>query len=76
MKPTANSHHVVPHDGGWAVRKAGSDRVSEKFDRQSDAIDRGRDISRNQGTELIIHDKHGVINRRDSHGHDPYPPKG
>jgi uncharacterized protein YdaT len=76
MKPQATSHHVVPYKDGWAVRKSGSDRVSQTFDRQRDAIDRGRDISRNQHTELIIHDRSGLINRRDSHGNDPFPPKG
>lgn len=74
--PGSNSHHVVPHNGTWAVRKAGSTRVSETFDRQSDAIQRGREISRNQETELVIHDRSGLINRKDSHGHDSYPPKG
>jgi hypothetical protein len=31
----------------------------------------GREISRNQGTEFIIHGKNGVIQGSDSHGHDP-----
>jgi hypothetical protein len=31
----------------------------------------GRTISRHQGTELVIHGKDGVIQQKDSHGHDP-----
>jgi hypothetical protein len=31
----------------------------------------GRAISRHQGTELVIHGKDGVIQQKDSHGHDP-----
>ncbi len=73
---SGNSHHVVPHDDTWAVRRANSERISQTFDTQREAIERGREISRNQKTELIIHSKDGLINRRDSHGHDPYPPKG
>lgn len=35
----------------------------------------GRGISRNQGTEFIIHGLDGKIQRSDSHGNDPCPPK-
>lgn len=45
------------------------------FDRKDDAVDRGREISRNQGTELVIHNTDGKISRSDSHGKDPCPPK-
>lgn len=41
-----------------------------------EAISQGREISRNQHSEFVIHDKHGVIRQSDSHGNDPYPPKG
>lgn len=70
------SHHVVPHGDGWAVRRDGSERVSRTYDTQTDAIQGGRQISQNQGTELFIHRPNGQIRERDSHGHDPYPPKG
>jgi len=40
------------------------------------AVNTAREISKNQGTELVIHDKKGKIQRKDSHGNDPYPPKG
>jgi hypothetical protein len=71
------SHHVVPNpDGGWDVKKGGADRASAHFEKKQDAVDKGREISRNQGTEFKIHDKKGIIRDSDSHGHDPYPPKG
>lgn len=73
---TLKSQHVVPHPDGWAVRKGGSDRATEVFDTQKEAIDRARDISQNQGAELIIHGRDGRIRERDSHGEDPSPPKG
>lgn len=66
------SHHVVPNpDGGWDVKKSGADRVSGHFDRKQDAVDSGRQISRNQRTEFFIHGQDGKIQRKDSHGNDP-----
>lgn len=70
------SHHVVPHEGDWAVRRNGAERVSRQFDNKQDAIDWARDQSRQQGTELFIHNGDGRISQRDSHGHDPRDSKG
>jgi uncharacterized protein YdaT len=75
MKKSSNQH-VVPHKGDWAVRRENSPRVTEIFQTQREAIDAGRDIARNQGTELVIHRPNGQIRDKDSHGKDPYPPKG
>lgn len=68
--------HVVPHPEGWAVKPAGGDRASSVHDTQREAIDRAREIARNQNSELFIHGADGKIRSRDSHGHDPNPPKG
>lgn len=69
-------HHVVPNqDGGWDVKRNNSERISFHADTKKDAVDRGREISRNQGTEFIIHGQDGKIQNADSHGHDPNPPK-
>ena len=68
------THHVVPNpDGGWNVEKRGAEKASVYFEKKQDAIDKAREISKNQGTELKIHDKHEKIRDSDSHGHDPYP---
>lgn len=72
-----DSHHVVPSpDGGWDVKRGGGSRASGHFHTKQEAIDTGRVISRNQGTEFRIHNKDGRIAQSDSHGHDPDPPKG
>lgn len=72
-----DTHRVMPHpDGGWQVRRDGDERASHRTDTQREAIDVGREISRNQGTELQIHRPDGRIRESDSHGNDPYPPKG
>lgn len=70
------NQHVVPHSDGWAVKPEGGHRASVVVPTQQEAIDRGREIARNQGTELLIHDRGGRIRERDSHGQDPNPPKG
>ena len=77
MSKKPNTHHVVPNPaGGWDVKRSGTNRVSSHHDTKRDAIDRGREISRNQSTELRIHNKDGRIGSSDSHGGDSYPPKG
>ena len=68
--------HVVPHKDGWAVRGAGSRRASSVHNTQEQAIDAGRSVARNQGSELYVHGRNGRIRERDSHGTDPHPPKG
>ncbi len=70
------NQHVVPHDDGWAVRGADSQRATSIHRTQQDAIDAGREIARNQGSELFIHGRDGRIRDRDSHGNDPFPPTG
>jgi uncharacterized protein YdaT len=67
---------VVPSGKDWAVKGAGSSKATEILHTKSQAVDRAREISRNQGTELIVHGRDGKIQSRDSHGHDPFPPKG
>jgi uncharacterized protein YdaT len=73
---TKRNQHVVPNGKDWAVKAAGSIRATEILPTKSQAVDRAREISRNQGTELIVHGRDGKIQSRDSHGHDPFPPKG
>ncbi|MDQ8023024.1 MAG: DUF2188 domain-containing protein [Moraxellaceae bacterium] len=70
------NQHVVPRDDLWAVRGAGAKRDTELFDRKQDAVDRAREIAQNQQTELVAHGQNGRIQSKDSHGKDPFPPKG
>lgn len=73
---TKRNQHVVPREDGWAVQGAGAKRATELFDRKADAVDRAREISQNQGTELLVHGRNGQIQSKDSHGNDKFPPKG
>ena len=71
-----DEHHVVPNpEGGWDVKRNGADRASGHFETKQDAVDHGRKISQNQGTEFVIHNKDGKISNSDSHGNDPCPPR-
>jgi hypothetical protein len=78
MADEAKPVHVVPNSdrGGWDVTRPNADRASGHFDTQAQAIERGREISRNQGEELVVHGRDGKIREKDSHGRDKFPPKG
>ena len=77
MSKGSKTHHVVPNpSGGWDVKRGGGSRASSHHDTKQEAIGRGREISRNQSTELRIHNRDGRIASSDSHGNDPHPPKG
>ena len=47
--------HVVPNRDGWSVRKSGSSRATAVYGTQKEAIDKAREIARNQKTELYVH---------------------
>ena len=69
--------HVTPRsDGTWAVKTAGASRASSTHDRQSEAIKTARKAAKKDGVELVIHGKDGRIREKDSHGNDPFPPRG
>ncbi len=76
MSLLKKNQHVVPSKGKWGIRGEGNKKITALFDRQSDAIDAARQISKNQHSELFIHSADGRIRERDSHGNDPYPPRG
>ncbi|HHY0467526.1 DUF2188 domain-containing protein [Vibrio alginolyticus] len=72
----SKNQHVVPHENGWAVKGEGNSKATSVHRTQKEAIDQARGISKNQKSELFIHGRNGQIRERDSHGNDPYPPKG
>lgn len=70
------NQHVVPNESGWAVKGEGNSKATKVFDTKQPAINYAREIARNQKSELVVHNKDGRIAQKDSHGHDPHPPKG
>lgn len=70
-----NERHVVPNEDGWGSKKAGGQKSSKNFDTKKEAEKWSREKSKQEGSELVIHRKDGTIERKDSHGNDPCPPK-
>ena len=62
-------------NGGWDIKRSGCTRASAHATTKAEAERIGREISRNQSTEFVIHGINGRIQRSDSHGNDPCPPK-
>jgi len=69
------SNHVVPSKSGWSVKKSGAERASRSFETKGQAVEYGRALSKNEKTELYIHKSNGMIENKNSYGHDPHPPK-
>ena len=74
--PNKPAQRVVPRGDEWIVRRDGADRATSIHPTQADAIEVGREIARNQQTELFIHRPDGRIREGWSYGNDPYPPPG
>lgn len=73
----AKTRHVVPNkEGGWDSKKGGASRASKHFETKREAENYSREVSKKESSELFIHGKDGKIQRKDSHGNDPFPPKG
>lgn len=71
----SKNQHVTPKNGAWQVIGAGNSKATKLFDTQKDAISYGREIAKNQKSELVIHNKQGKIRDKDSYGNDNCPPK-
>jgi uncharacterized protein YdaT len=69
------NQHIVRRGAQWAIRAENATRDTRVVEKQSEAIECGRQIARNQASELIIHRRDGRIRARDSYGNDPFPPK-
>jgi len=60
------SYHVLPRNGSWIVKKAGSERAKYVFQTQLEAKGAAEIIVRNQGSSLFIHGKDGrIVDRKD-----------
>lgn len=72
---TKKNQHVVPHGGKWAVKGEGNEKNTRIVETQKEAIGIGRQIAKNNESELVIHDRKGRIRDKDSYGNDSCPPK-
>ncbi|EZP67338.1 DUF2188 domain-containing protein [Rhizorhapis sp.] len=70
------NQYVVRRGDGWGVRGEGNSRLTASYDTQRQAIERGREIARNQGSELRIQGSDAKFREAWSYGNDPFPPEG
>ena len=68
-------YHVVPHENGWAVKKSNASKSSACTSTKSDAASKAKELSKNSGSEMVVHGKNGKIQYSNSYGNDPCPPK-
>ncbi len=59
--PKAPNQHVVPHEGKWAVRAAGSEKATKLLPTKEDALDEARSIALNHGSDIVLHNAEGAI---------------
>ena len=68
--------HVVPsQQGGWAVKRVGQKTPVTHSQHKQDAVSKGREVARQEGVDLITHNRDGKIARHESYGNDPFPPR-
>jgi hypothetical protein len=65
----------VPTKDGWGVKGEGNSKLTAKTDTKADALKIGKEIAKNQQSELTILGKDGKIQNKNSYGNDPFPPK-
>ncbi|PJD93228.1 MAG: hypothetical protein CK424_03310 [Legionella sp.] len=75
MTKKTGQHIVKNPAGGWAVKKGGASKATKIYNTKDEAVEHGKQIAKNQKTELYIHGKDGKIQDKNSYGKDPCPPK-
>lgn len=67
--------HTVPNASGkgWVNKVGGV--VESRHRTKENAVERGRDIARENRSEHAIHNRDGQIGTKNSYGNDPNPPK-
>lgn len=69
------NQHVVKGKEGWNVQGENNSKATSNHNTQKEAIERAREIAKNQKSEVVIHGRDGKIRDKDSYGNDPHPPK-
>jgi len=65
-------------NGDWKVKQAGADRASRVVENKSEAENTARSIAKNQGLEMVVQRKDGVIHKKNTYprSRDQFPPRG
>ena len=76
-KKPGRLHVVSSATGGWVVKKEGVRRASRRFTNQREAITWASEAARKETAgELVVHDRDGMIKKKEAYGADPQPPRG
>lgn len=72
---TKKDVHTTPNPNGegW-VNQVGGEVVSHHHKKDT-AVERGREIARENHSEHVIHRQDGTIGEKNSYGNDPFPPR-
>jgi Uncharacterized protein conserved in bacteria (DUF2188) len=74
---TKKYRHVIAHSsGGWSVHRAGASRASRIFSTQADAVRYGKEIARQERTDLYVHRRDGTVEKKDSYADSQLGHKG
>jgi len=68
---TAGDVHTVHRDGTWVNQVEGGEQASSTHDTKDEAVERGRELATNRGSEHLVHNLDGQIAERQSYGNDP-----
>jgi hypothetical protein len=69
------NQYIVPIKDGWGVKGQGNSKLTAKTDTKADVLKIGKEIAKNQQSELTILGKDGKIQNKNNYGNDPFPPK-
>lgn len=69
------NQYVVRNGDSWGVRGEGNEKLTSKHETQKEAKAAGREIAKNQKSELLIQGREGKFVAKESYGNDPCPPK-
>ena len=58
-------YYLLPHENGWAIRRAENPRIVETFPDKMDAEKAGQNAAFEADTVLIVYDESGQIERVD-----------
>ena len=67
---------VVKHADGWAVKGSNNEKATRVVSTQSEAISIGKQIAKNQNSELTIQGRDGKFREKNSYGNDPRKTQG
>ncbi len=71
-----NQIFVSPNGGDWKVKVVDNQKASAICDTKAEAVERAREIAKNQHLELLVQNLNGTIGWRNSYGNDPIRSKG